>query len=85
MENNEYCLTCTSTWDACKIIDECPVLSDYETRIDYPYLNKEVARLIIKVDDIRKFCDDIGEKIIIAKCYHDEAMYSLEIYNDYRE
>lgn len=85
MNKNEYDLTCTSVWDKTKIMDKYPVLKNYEIRTEYPYPNPDKPRLVIKVDDLRKFYDDIGEEIIIAKDICDNTMYSLEIYDDYRE
>ena len=81
-----YRLNCTSRWRSEDIISKYPILKNYNPVIDYPYPNPQADRLTIEVNDLTKFYDDIGEEIIIGKdsCVKDD-LYSLEIYDDYRE
>ena len=86
MNKNEYALECMSMsiWerDIDRYIDKYPILKNYETRIEYPYPNTEAKRVVITIDDLKKFCDDIGQEIVLSK---DRDIYSVEIYDDYRE
>lgn len=79
-------LNCVSRWKGKDIIEKYPVVNNYNPIVDYPYPNPQAERLTIEVIDLVKFYDDIGEDIIISKGYcGNDGMYSLEIYDDYRE
>lgn len=81
-----YKLYCVSKWKAKDIIEKYPVVNNYNPIVDYPYPNLQAERLTIEVEDLIKFYDDIGEEIIISKDYcNNDGMYSLKIYDDYRE
>lgn len=83
MNENKYELDCTSIGDDKeKIVNRYPVLKNYKLEIEHPYENPDAKRLVITVNNLRKFYDDINREIILSK---DDDMYSLEIYDDYRE
>lgn len=82
-----YRINCTSRWRSKDVLGKYPKLKEYNPVIDYPYPNPEADRLIVEVDDLIKFYEDIGvDEIIIGKdsCSKDK-LYSIEIYDDYRE
>lgn len=81
-----YKLDCTSRHSSKDILSKYPILDNYNPVIDYPYPNPKADRLTIEVTDLIKFYDDIGKNIIVSKdfCSRDN-LYSLEIYDDYRE
>ena len=84
----KYKLNCTSCWgdELNNILNKYPNLKEYKIETDYPYPNKECVRIIIEVNDLMKFYEDIKEEIIISKENNgNDSLYSLEIYDDYRE
>lgn len=82
----KYSLKSTSI--ECKnILKTYPIISKYNPTVDYPYHNKNRMRMIIEVDNLIKFYDDIGVEEIIIRTddMADEDMYCIEIYDGYRE
>lgn len=83
-----YIVTCTSMADSSKIIDKYPILRKYNFEIDYPYPNKTMPRLFVKIDDLVEFARDVDEEIIINSktyCKEDEGFVTVGIYDDWRE
>ena len=79
-----YVLTCASVWENDKIVDKYPVIEKYNPVIDYPYSNPNAARLVIEVDDLIRFYDDVKQEVIITiDDISDEDMYCLRIHDGY--
>ena len=84
---DEYALFCASVHDDDleKIIQAYPVLKNYKTRTEYPYVNKSCPRNMIVVQNIRKFCEEIETDIIVGRDESDRDTWSLTIYDSYIE
>lgn len=47
---------------------------------------QEGNKWMIDIDDIHRFVDEVGEEVILSVYdFPDGKMYSIEIYDDYRE
>ena len=84
-----YRVCCSADWNCEYALKKYPILNQYDPIIDYPYPNPEVSRLTLEVPDLIKFHNDVGQEIILRKDWHFEhnetQLYTLEIYDDYRE
>ena len=79
-----YRLECTSKWKVKDIIKKYPVINNYNPVIDYPYSNPNAARLVIEVDDLIRFYDDVKQEVVITiDDIADEDMYCLRIHDGY--
>lgn len=80
-----YALKCVSViWHDEEILDKYPIIHKYNPVIDYPYPNKNVARIIIEVADLIDFFYDIGYPIILNNDveYSENKLLCLTIYDD---
>ena len=62
-----------------------PVLKEYEPKIDFPYKNKEAPRLTVKITDLVKFREAIGEDIVLTSDWSEDGILQVLIYDDYIE
>lgn len=65
-----------------EILLSYPVLKKYKPKIDFPYKNKKVPRLTVKITDLVKFRDAIGEDIILTSDWNEDGMLEVLIYDN---
>lgn len=74
----------SESWNVEEITRIYEVVNNYNPVIDYPYSNPNAARLVIEVDDLIKFYNDIKQEIVITTDdIADEDMYCLRIHDGY--
>lgn len=85
MKYGLYCASCI--WNRKDIVDKYPVIKKYKLEIDYPYPNRNLARLMIEVDNVLEFYKDVGQPIIIDqdKEPDNEIIMTITIYDDWIE
>ena len=74
----------SESWNTEEITRMYESVNNYNPVIDYPYSNANAARLVIEVDDLIRFYDDVKQEVIITiDDIADEDMYCLRIHDGY--
>ena len=74
----------SESWNTEEITRIYESVNNYNPVIDYPYSNPNAARLVIEVDDLIRFYDDVKQEVIITiDDIADEDMYCLRIHDGY--
>lgn len=74
----------SESWNTEEITRIYESVNNYNPVIDYPYSNPNAARLVIEVDDLIRFYDDVKQEVVITiDDIADEDMYCLRIHDGY--
>ena len=74
----------SESWNTEEITRIYRSVNNYNPVIDYPYSNPNAARLVIEVDDLIRFYDDVKQEVVITiDDIADEDMYCLRIHDGY--
>lgn len=74
----------SESWNTEEITRIYESVNNYNPVIDYPYSNPNAARLVIEVDDLIRFYDDVKQEVVITiDDIADENMYCLRIHDGY--
>lgn len=74
----------SESWNTEEITRIYEPVNNYNPVIDYPYSNPNAARLVIEVDDLVRFYDDVKQEVVITiDDIADEDMYCLRIHDGY--
>lgn len=74
----------SESWNTEEITKIYESVNNYNPVIDYPYSNPNAARLVIEVDDLIRFYDDVKQEVVITiDDIADEDMYCLRIHDGY--
>ena len=74
----------SESWNTEEITRIYEPVNNYSPVIDYPYSNPNAARLVIEVDDLVRFYDDVKQEVVITiDDIADEDMYCLRIHDGY--
>ena len=72
----------SESWNTEEITKIYESVNNYNPVIDYPYSNPNAARLVIEVDDLIRFYDDVKQEVVITiDDIADEDMYCLRIHD----